>query len=179
MNKRFFPLALAAVWVVQGAAGRAPAPRVVDLTAPDRTMLKTTYLAASKPGPGVMLFHQCNRDRKMWEELAPRLVAAGAECFDARLPWLWGQWRNAKVRGPARGGPAAGYRGLAATGRTPCGSRGATSGAGVLQLRVAQARRYVFMSLMISYRSYFNTGLFQNAQIGFGGAAVGDHFLQG
>jgi len=40
-------------------------------------MLKTTYLAASKPGPGVMLFHQCNRDRKMWEELAPRLVAAG------------------------------------------------------------------------------------------------------
>jgi hypothetical protein len=77
MNKRFFPLALAAVWVVQGAAARAPAPRVVDLTAPDRTTLKTTYLAASKPGPGVMLFHQCNRDRKMWEELAPRLVAAG------------------------------------------------------------------------------------------------------
>jgi hypothetical protein len=24
-----------------------------------------------------MLFHQCNRGRKMWEELAPRLVAAG------------------------------------------------------------------------------------------------------
>jgi hypothetical protein len=24
-----------------------------------------------------MLFHQCNRDRTMWEELAPRLVAAG------------------------------------------------------------------------------------------------------
>ena len=77
MNKRLFPLALAAVWVVQGAAGQAPAPRVVDLTAPDRTTLKTTYLAASKPGPGVMLFHQCDRDRKTWEELAPRLVRRG------------------------------------------------------------------------------------------------------
>lgn len=75
MNKRFFPLALAAVWVVQGAAGQAPAPRVVDLPAPDGTTLKATYFAASKPGLGVMLFHQCNR--KMWEELAPRLVAAG------------------------------------------------------------------------------------------------------
>jgi alpha-beta hydrolase superfamily lysophospholipase len=40
-------------------------------------MLKATYLAASKHGPRVMLFHQCNRDRKMWEELAPRVVAAG------------------------------------------------------------------------------------------------------
>lgn len=141
MNGRFFPLALAAVGVVQGAAGQAPAPRVVDLTTPDGTTLKATDFAASKPGPGVMLFHQCNRDRKMWEELAPRLVAARLNVLALRLPWLWGQWRNGKVQGPARGGPAAGCRGLAATGRTPCGSRGATSGVGVLQLHVAQTRR--------------------------------------
>jgi hypothetical protein len=32
---------------------------------------------------------------------------------------------------------------------------------------------------MISYQSDFNPGLFQKVQIGFGGAAVGDHFLQG
>jgi len=55
MNRRFFSLALAAVWVVQGAAAQARAPRVVDLTAPDGTTLKATNFAASKPGPGVML----------------------------------------------------------------------------------------------------------------------------
>jgi hypothetical protein len=54
VNRRFFPLALAAVWVVQDAAGQAPAPRVVALTAPDGTTLKPTYFAASKPGSGVM-----------------------------------------------------------------------------------------------------------------------------
>jgi predicted alpha/beta hydrolase len=42
----------------------------VDLTAPDGTTLNATYFAARKPGPGVMLFRQCNRDRKMCEELA-------------------------------------------------------------------------------------------------------------
>ena len=57
MNRRFFPLALAAASVVQGAAGQAPAPRVVDLTTPDGTTLKPTDFPASKPGPGVMLFH--------------------------------------------------------------------------------------------------------------------------
>lgn len=30
-----------------------------------------------------------------------------------------------------------------------------------------------------SYQSDFNPGLFQNAQVGFGGAAVGDDLLQG
>ena len=43
----------------------------------------------------------------------------------------------------------------------------------------AQMTTPYVMSLMISYQGDFNPGLFQNAQIGFGGAAVGDHFLQG
>lgn len=129
------------------------------------------------------MFHQCNRDRKMWEELAPRLVAAGLNVLTLDFRG-YGDSVNGKVQGPARGGPAADYRGLAATGRTPCGSREATSSAGVLQLRVpgaghsAQYDTLWVMSLMISYQSDFNPGLFQNAQIGFGGAAVGDHFLQ-
>ncbi|HET7871122.1 MAG TPA: alpha/beta hydrolase [Terriglobales bacterium] len=65
--------ALAAV----GFAQQAPAPRTVDLKAPDGTALKATYFAAAKPGPGALLFHQSNRTRQSWEGLAGQLAAAG------------------------------------------------------------------------------------------------------
>jgi dienelactone hydrolase len=54
-----------------------PAERVVDLTAADGTKLKASYFAAAKPGPGVLLLHQCNRQRKVWDGLAQQLAAAG------------------------------------------------------------------------------------------------------
>ncbi len=53
------------------------AERVVELTAADGAKLKATYYAAGKPGPGVLLLHQCNRDRKVWDGLAQQLSAAG------------------------------------------------------------------------------------------------------
>jgi dienelactone hydrolase len=53
------------------------AERVVDLTAGDGTKLKVTYFAAAKPGPAVLLLHQCNRQRKIWDGLAQQLAAAG------------------------------------------------------------------------------------------------------
>ena len=53
------------------------AERVVDLTAGDGTKLKATYFAAAKPGPAVLLLHQCNRQRKIWDGLAQQLAAAG------------------------------------------------------------------------------------------------------
>ena len=53
------------------------AERVVDLTAADGTKLKATYFPAAKPGPGVLLLHQCNRQRKVWDDLARQLAAAG------------------------------------------------------------------------------------------------------
>jgi dienelactone hydrolase len=53
------------------------AGRVVDLTAADGTKLKATYFAAAKPGPGVLLLHQCNRQRKVWDDLAGKMSAAG------------------------------------------------------------------------------------------------------
>jgi pimeloyl-ACP methyl ester carboxylesterase len=59
------------------AEEQTPSPRVVDLKAPDGTMLKASYYAAAKPGPGVLLLHQINRDRQSWDELAARLAAAG------------------------------------------------------------------------------------------------------
>jgi dienelactone hydrolase len=60
-----------------GWAAQPPAPKVVDLTAPDGTNLKATFFAAGQPGPGVLLLHQCNRQRKMWDELAPKLASVG------------------------------------------------------------------------------------------------------
>jgi dienelactone hydrolase len=50
---------------------------VVELTTSDGTRLKATYFDAGKPGPGVLLLHQCNRQRKVWDGLAIQLSGAG------------------------------------------------------------------------------------------------------
>lgn len=72
------PSVLIAVFLaVVTAAAQAPEPRVVDLTASDGTVLKATFFGAGKPAPGILLLHQCNRQRKMWDDLASRLAAAG------------------------------------------------------------------------------------------------------
>jgi len=62
------------------------AARVVDLKAPDGTVLKASFFAAAKPGPGVLLLHQGNRDRRSWDDVAARLAAAGIHTltFDMR-----------------------------------------------------------------------------------------------
>jgi dienelactone hydrolase len=54
-----------------------PPVRVVDLKVSDGTILKASYFAAAKPGPGVLLLHQFNRTRKAWDDLAEQLAAAG------------------------------------------------------------------------------------------------------
>jgi dienelactone hydrolase len=59
------------------SAQQAPAPKIVDLTASDGVHLKATYFAAAQPGPGILLLHQCNRQRKVWDNLATRLAASG------------------------------------------------------------------------------------------------------
>src|SRR5215475_3456465 len=51
--------------------------RDVDFKTANGTILKATYFAAAKPGPGVLLFHQSNRTRKSWEDVARQLAAAG------------------------------------------------------------------------------------------------------
>jgi dienelactone hydrolase len=53
------------------------APRAVDLTAPDGTVLKATFFAAAAPGPGAILFEQSNRDRGSWAGVAGQLATAG------------------------------------------------------------------------------------------------------
>lgn len=63
-----------------------PAPKIVSLTASDGTILKATYFASSKPGPGVLLLHQCNQQRKLWDPLGESLAASGISVltFDYR-----------------------------------------------------------------------------------------------
>lgn len=55
----------------------ASEPRDIDLTAQDGINLKATYYPADKPGPGILLLHQCNRDRSAWSSLATQLAAKG------------------------------------------------------------------------------------------------------
>jgi tetratricopeptide (TPR) repeat protein len=62
-------------------AQQLSAPRVVDLKAPDGTILKGTYFAAGKSGPGALLFHQSNRTRKSWEDVARQLAAIGVNAL--------------------------------------------------------------------------------------------------
>jgi pimeloyl-ACP methyl ester carboxylesterase len=56
---------------------KSSAVRNVDIKAPDGILLKGTYFAAAKPGPAVLLFHQGNRTRASWSDVAAQLAAAG------------------------------------------------------------------------------------------------------
>jgi pimeloyl-ACP methyl ester carboxylesterase len=71
---------------LDASAQQVPAPRVIDLKAPDGTILIGTYFAAAKAGPGVLLLHQCNRQRKVWDGLAGQLETTGINVltFDLR-----------------------------------------------------------------------------------------------
>jgi dienelactone hydrolase len=54
-----------------------PPVRVIDLRSSDGTPLKASYFAAATPGPGVLLFHQNNRTRTSWDDVARQLAIAG------------------------------------------------------------------------------------------------------
>src|SRR6516164_7143588 len=59
--------------------------RDVDIKSSDGTVLKGTYFAAAKPGPGVLLFHQSNRTRESWADAARQLAAAGINTLTVDL----------------------------------------------------------------------------------------------
>jgi dienelactone hydrolase len=58
-------------------AQSVPATHLFDIKSADGTLLKATYFAAAKPGPGLLLFHQSQRTRESWKDLATQLAAAG------------------------------------------------------------------------------------------------------
>src|SRR5436190_14883589 len=74
-------LVLASAAIAQNSKSESqqqpPAARIVDFKTPDGVVLKGTYFAAAKPGPGVLLFHQSNRTRTSWDDVARQLAAAG------------------------------------------------------------------------------------------------------
>ncbi len=77
MIRRILATVACLIVSVTAFAAGVPAPRDVDITAADGLKLRATYYAAAKPGPGVLLLHMCNTDRKSWAPLAPQLAAAG------------------------------------------------------------------------------------------------------
>lgn len=58
----------------------------MDIIADDGVKLKATYYTLDKPGPGMLLLHQCNMDRKSWKPLAMALASLGVHVltFDYR-----------------------------------------------------------------------------------------------
>jgi pimeloyl-ACP methyl ester carboxylesterase len=75
MKQRQIFFLLVALFLVRNASGNAP--QIVDVKSADGTILKGTYFAAAKPGPGALLLHQSNRDRKSWDGVAAQLANAG------------------------------------------------------------------------------------------------------
>ena len=49
----------------------------VDLDAADGIKLKASYISPAKPGPAMLLVHQCNMDRSSWESIGKQLHDAG------------------------------------------------------------------------------------------------------
>src|SRR5437762_3829565 len=75
--KHFFFLSALSVAMSLFATPAKGASHDVDIKKPDGTILKGTYFAAGKSGPGALLFHQSNRTRKSWDDVARQLAAAG------------------------------------------------------------------------------------------------------
>ena len=65
---------------------RLPRELNLDILASDGIKLKATYYSPGKPGPGILLLHQCNMDRKSWQSLATSLADKGIHVlsFDYR-----------------------------------------------------------------------------------------------
>ena len=69
----FFTLLLSAVAAVPSMAQSMD----VDLMGSDGVTLKGTYSSPGRPGPAMLLIHQCNMDRTSWQSITTQLVEAG------------------------------------------------------------------------------------------------------
>ncbi len=79
-------LILSLALVLAAAPAALAAGDAVDITSADGVVLKGSYYDPGRPGPGMLLVHQCNMDRASWESLAGSLVGAGVHVltFDLR-----------------------------------------------------------------------------------------------
>jgi dienelactone hydrolase len=74
--KRFAIVAAAALTAVVGASADARKSDI-DIKAADGVNLRASYFSPGRPGPAVLLLHQCNMDRHSWDGLANDLANAG------------------------------------------------------------------------------------------------------
>ena len=74
---RIFVALVSASVPVALAAQVVPATSTVVIPAPGGLLLKGTLFRASRPGPAVLLLHQCDEQRTVWEPLGTRLARAG------------------------------------------------------------------------------------------------------
>ena len=78
----FIVAALIAIVTVAPAQAQS---RDVDLKAADGVTLKATYSSPGRPGPGMLLIHQCNMDRSSWSGISAALVGAGVHVLTMDL----------------------------------------------------------------------------------------------
>ena len=71
------PLPLVSVLILLVAAAAHAEHRQVSVTASDGFALQGNYYSAEKGGPGILLLHQCNADRRIYDQLATMLNVAG------------------------------------------------------------------------------------------------------
>lgn len=77
---KVFEIALLISWILPIFSSpplAASTKRDVDVLAPDGIKLRATYYADSNRGPAVLLFHQCSRNRGIWEPFATKLAGMG------------------------------------------------------------------------------------------------------
>jgi len=72
-----FALAAAATVTFSLAFAADVQKKDVDIKASDGIVLKASYFSPGRPGPAMLLLHQCNMDRHAWDGLAKDLADAG------------------------------------------------------------------------------------------------------
>jgi len=67
-------------------AALAAAPISVDIRSPDGFVMKGSYFSPAATGPAIVLFHQCDGDRHVWDRIAADLANVGFHVltFDSR-----------------------------------------------------------------------------------------------
>lgn len=167
-----------ATWLLLTVSGAAraqtsqPLLRVVELKASDGTPLRASYFAADKPGPGVLLLHQVNRDRKSWEGVAAQLASVGVNTLTLDMRGIgesggtrWERLTGAELNEHWRGWPEDVDVALAFLRSQPGVNRGmiGIGGAGLLgvdnSVEAARRHRAEIKSLVLMSGETFRDGL--------------------
>jgi dienelactone hydrolase len=75
--RTFIVLMVTVLGMAGSAAGADVQKGDVDIKAADGVNLRGTYFSPGRPGPAILLLHQCNMDRHAWDAFANDLAAAG------------------------------------------------------------------------------------------------------